>query len=90
MTYPSTPQVVVGLRTLLVALVELEQSGWAGRLPEVMPGSALWARTDQAAELAAAGLAAYAPATTPLPPWEPSHTAHQTPGVGAATSNCTP
>jgi hypothetical protein len=45
----------------MIALVELEQSGWAGCLPEVMPGSAFWARTDQAAELVAAGLAAYAP-----------------------------
>ena len=90
MTYPDSPQVVSGTRTLLVALVELEQSGWAGRLPEVMAGQPLWARTDQAAELVAAGLAAYAPAAPPLPPWEPSHTAHQTPGVGAATSNCSP
>jgi hypothetical protein len=89
MTYPDSPQ-VVGTRTLMVALVELEQSGWAGRLPEVAASQPLWVRTDQAAELVAAGLAAYAPATTPLPPWELSHTAHQTPGVGAATSNCTP
>jgi hypothetical protein len=38
MTYPDSAQVVVGTRTLLVALVELEQSSQAGRLPEVQAG----------------------------------------------------
>jgi hypothetical protein len=88
MAYPDSPQVVVGTRTLLVALVELEQSGWAGRLPEVTAGNPFWARTDQAAELVAAGLGAYAPSGTQLRP-EPPLTAHGSPGFGAATSNCT-
>ena len=33
MTYPDSPQVVVGTRTLMIALAELEQSTQAGRLP---------------------------------------------------------
>ena len=89
MTYPDSPQVAVGTRTLLVALMELEQAGWAGRLPEVQAGSPFWARTDQSAELVAGGLAAYAPSGTQLRP-EPPHTAHGTPGVAAGTSNASP
>jgi hypothetical protein len=39
MTYPAAAQVVVGTRTLMIALAaELEQSTQSGRLPEV-PGS---------------------------------------------------
>ena len=33
MTYPDSPQVAVGTRTLMIALTELEQSSQAGRLP---------------------------------------------------------
>jgi hypothetical protein len=86
MTYPDSPQVVSGNRTLLVAVVELEQSGWAGRLPEVKAGSAFWAHTDQAADLVAGGMAAYAPAGTQLraePPW----TVAEVPGLARGTSN---
>jgi hypothetical protein len=90
MTYPDSPQVVVGTRTLMIALVELEQSGWAGRLPEVKAGQPFWARTSQAAELVAAGLAAYAPAGTQLPPPEPPYTAHGIPGFARATTNSSP
>ena len=86
MANPDSPQVVVGLRSLMIALVELEQSGWAGCLPEVMPGSAFWVRTDQAAELVAAGLAAYAPSGTQLRP-EPPWTVSMTPGLARGTSN---
>ena len=35
-TRPDTPQVVTGTRTLMIALVELEQSTRAGRLPNVV------------------------------------------------------
>jgi hypothetical protein len=58
MTYPDSPQEVVGTRTLLVALTEREQSTQSGRLPEVQAGEVFWARTDQAAELVASGLRA--------------------------------
>lgn len=86
MTYPSTPQEVVGTRTLLVALTELEQSTQSGRLPEVQAGEVFWARTDQAAELVASGLAAYAPSGTQLRP-EPPWTVSMTPGLTRGTSN---
>jgi hypothetical protein len=89
MTYPDSAQVVVGTRTLLVALVELEQSSQAGRLPEVQAGEVFWACTDQAAELVAASLAAYAPSSAqnrPEAPW----TAHQVPGFARGTSNASP
>ena len=89
MTYPDSPQVVVGTRTLLIALVELEQSTQAGRLPEVQAGEVFWARTDQAAELVAAGLAACAPAGTQCRP-EPPFTVAMTPGFARATSNSSP
>jgi hypothetical protein len=49
MAYPDSPQVVVGTRTLLVALVELEQSTQAGRSSEVQAGSPFWAATRDAA-----------------------------------------
>ena len=89
MAYPDSPQVVVGTRTLLVALVELEQSSQAERLPEVQAGEVFWARTDQAAELAAAGLAAYAPSGTQLRP-EPPWTVSMTPGLARGTSTASP
>lgn len=87
MTYPDSPQVVVGQRTLMIALVELEQSAWSGRLPDVAPGSPFWSRSDRAAGLVSAGLAAYAPAGTPQPPAEPPFTVTQSPGFARGTSN---
>ena len=89
MAYPATAQVVVGTRTLMIALVELERSTQAGRLPEVLAGEAFWARTDQAAELVGAGLAAYAPSGTQLRP-EPPWTVSMTPGLARGTSNASP
>jgi hypothetical protein len=86
MTYPDSPQEVVGTRTLLVALTEREQSTQSGRLPEVQAGEVFWARTDQAAELVASGLPAYAPSGTQLRP-EPPWTVSMTPGVARGTSN---
>jgi hypothetical protein len=90
MSYPSSPQVVMGSRTLMIALAPLEQSGLSGRLPNVPPGAAVWVATSQAAGLAAASLAAYAPSGTPLPPWEPAHCVHGIPGFAAATTNSSP
>jgi len=86
MAYPDSPEVVVGARTLLIALRELEQSTRSGRLPEVLAGHPFWARSKDAARLVAAGLAAYAPAGSQLRP-EPPWTVSETSGAGAATSN---
>ena len=69
--------------------MELEQSGWAGRLPEVQAGRPFWASTDQAAELVAAGLAAYAPTGTQLRP-VPPFTVSEVPGFARGTSNASP
>ena len=89
MTCPSTPQVVVGTRTLLVAMVELKQSTQSGRLPEVAAGQPFWAVTRDAAGLVAAGLAAYAPTGTQLRP-EPPFTVNQVPGLARDSSNPSP
>lgn len=89
MTYPDSPQVTVGTRTLMIALRELEQSTRSGRLPEVATGEAFWARTDQAADLVAAGLAAHTPARTQLRP-EPPFTVSDVPGFARGTSNASP
>ena len=89
MTYPDSPQVVVGTRTLLVAMVELKQSTQSGRLPEVAAGQPFWAVTRDTAGLVAAGLAAYAPTGTQLRP-EPPFTVNQVPGLARGTSNPSP
>jgi hypothetical protein len=89
MTYPDSPQVVVGQRTLMIALRELEQSARSGRLPEVLAGQPFWARAADAAWLVAAGLAAYAPAGTQLRP-EPPYTVSEVPGFARGTSNASP
>jgi hypothetical protein len=89
MAYPDSPEVVVGTRTLLIALRELEQSTRSGRLPEVRAGHPFWARSKDAAGLVAAGLAAYAPAGTQLRP-EPPYTVSEVPGLAAGTSNASP
>jgi hypothetical protein len=85
MTSPS-PAVVVGTRTLMIALVTLEQQTRSARLPNVAPTQPFWARTDQAAGLVAAGLAAYAPSGTQLRA-EPVLTVSEVPGLAAGTSN---
>jgi hypothetical protein len=89
MTYPPSPQVVTATQVLMIALTELEQSTQAGRLPEMQAGEVFWARTDQAAELVASGLAAYAPSGTQLRP-EPPWTVSMTPGPARGTSNASP
>ncbi len=79
--------IVNGTRTLLIASQRLEQSSWAGRLPDVQAGSAFWAATTDAVGLVSGGLASYAPDNTPLPRAEPAHTVNGVEGFGAGTSN---
>jgi hypothetical protein len=55
----------------------------------VATGEAFWARTDQAADLVAAGLAAYAPVGTQLRP-EPPWCVSEMPGFARGTSNASP
>lgn len=83
MAPPAQPNVPV----LLVALTELAQSSWAGRLPDIGMGEAFWASVYDAPGLIAAGYAEVAPPDTVAPPSEPPYTAHGTPGFGAGTSN---
>ena len=85
MTSPSH-QVVVGTRTLMIALVQLEQQTRSLRLPDVAPGSPCWARTDRAAGLVQAGLPAFALTGTQLRP-EPPYKVSEVPGFAAGTSN---
>ena len=74
----------------MVALADLSQSSWAGRLPNVAVNEAFWASSRDVPGLVAAGLAELAPEGTVAPPVEPAWTAHGTPGFGAGTSNSTP
>jgi hypothetical protein len=71
----------------MIALAELSQSSWAGRLPDVAIGQPFWASSRDVPSLIAAGLAENAPPGTVAPPVEPRYTAHGTPGFGAGTSN---
>lgn len=84
MGFPLQPNVPV----LMVALTDLYQATWSGRLPNVSNGEAFWASVYEAPSLAASGLAKYAPDGTVAPPPEPEYTAHGSPGFGAGTSNC--
>jgi hypothetical protein len=70
----------------MVAVVELYQSLWSGRLPNVMPGSLFWAKPADSAQLLAAGYATIAPPGSVLAP-EPPYTANGSAGVAAGTSN---
>lgn len=72
---------------LMVALTELSQASWAGRLPNVTTGEAFWASPIDAPGLIAAGYAEIAPEGTVAPPPEPRWTVHGSPGFGAGTSN---
>lgn len=84
MGFPMPPDIPV----LMVALADLSQASWAGRLPDVTTGEAFWASSLDAPSLAADGLAENAPAGTIAPPAEPAWTAYGSPGFGAGTSNC--
>ena len=72
---------------LMIALTDLSQSTWAGRLPNVSTGDPFWASARDAVSLVAAGQAEYAPPGTVAPPAEPRFTAHGSPGFAAGTSN---
>jgi hypothetical protein len=82
MTYPDSPQVTAGTRTLMIAAVTLPMQALSGALPAVPAGSAFWYRADRAAGLVSSGQAHYAPAGTDLPPAEPPWTVKGVPGHG--------
>jgi hypothetical protein len=80
----STPYVPV----LMTALTELQQTSWAGRLPNVAPGQPFWCKPVDMQPLVDAGYArpwteGDPPAPLPEPPW----TAHGIPGIAAGTTN---
>lgn len=83
MGFPLPPNTPV----LMVALSELSQASWSGRLPNVTAGDPFWASSRDVPSLIAAGLAEVAPEGTTAPPPEPAYTAHGSPGFGAGTSN---
>lgn len=83
MTTPSSPYVPV----LLVALVELQQTGWAGRLPNVQVGGSFWCKPVDVEPLISAGYARPWVNGDPVIAPEPPYTAHGTPGIAAGTSN---
>jgi hypothetical protein len=76
--------------TLMLALTDLTQASWAGRLPNVGIGEPFWAEARIVASLIAAGQAEIAPPGTVAPPVEPPHTVHGSPGFGTGTSNSSP
>jgi hypothetical protein len=71
----------------MIALTDLSQASWSGRLPNVTTGEAFWASIRDAPSLVASGLAEYAPPDTVAPPPEPRYTVHGTAGFAAGTSN---
>lgn len=71
---------------LMVAVIELYQASWAGRLPNVAPGQLFWASGRDAVNLEANGYATVAPADSYLLP-EPPYTVHGTPGLATGVSN---
>jgi hypothetical protein len=76
------------LPVLMTALVPLQQTSWAGRLPNVAPGQPFWAKPHDVQPLASAGYArAWQQGDPPAPAPEPRFTAHGTPGVAAGTTN---
>lgn len=73
---------------LMTALVQLQQTSWAGRLPNVAPGQPFWCKPADVAALESAGYArAWQAGDPPAPPFEPPWTAHGIPGIAAGTSN---
>jgi len=71
----------------MLALTDLSQSAWSGRLPAITAGDAFWASSRQVPSLIAAGQAELAPEGTPEPPHEPAWTVRGQPGFAAGTSN---
>ena len=89
MTSPYTPN--PSAPTAMVALTELYQSLWSGRIPNVAPGQPFWARYADSPGLIAGGLARlWVPADGPMPPPEQPNTAHGVPGLGNGTANSSP
>jgi hypothetical protein len=83
MTFPVGPWLPV----LMVSVVPLSQSCWAGQLPPIPVDVPFWASSRDVPGLISAGLAAYAPSDAIAPAVEPAYTAHGTPGFAAGTSN---
>lgn len=80
------PQKVWMPPVLMMALAQLYQANWAGRLPNVAPYALLWAKYADAGPLLTAGLAIVAPPGSVLAP-EPPYSANGSAGVAAGTSN---
>lgn len=81
MTTPYVPQ-------LMVALVVLQQTAWAGRLPNVQPGRPFWCKQHDVQPLISAGYAReWVPGDPPAPAPEPPYTANGIPGIAAGTTN---
>ena len=73
---------------LMTALVQLQQTTWAGRLPNVAAGQAFWCKPGDVTPLTSAGYArAWQAGDPPAPPFEPPYTAHGIPGIAAGTTN---
>jgi len=73
----------------MIALADLSQNAWSGKLPGVANGEAFWASSRDVPSLIAAGLAEIAPPGTVAPPVEPAWCANGSPGFAAGTSNST-
>jgi len=72
----------------MVALVELQQTSWAGRLPNVAPGKPFWCKPLDSELLINAGYAReWIQGDPPMPPPEPPYTVHGSPGLAAGTTN---
>jgi hypothetical protein len=72
----------------MVALAELGQQSWAGKLPAIAANETFWASSRDSPGLISAGLARlWQPGDPPAPPAEPPLTAWGSPGFGAGTSN---
>lgn len=81
MSTPYTP-------VLMTALTPLQQTTWAGRLPNVAAGQPFWCKQIDVLPLMSAGYArAWQAGDPPAPPWEPPHTANGIPGIAAGTTN---
>jgi len=89
MTTPYTPN--PSTPTAMIALQELYQALWSGRIPNVAPGQPFWARYADSSGLIAGGLARlWVNGDPAMPPPEQPNTAHGVPGFGNGTANSSP
>jgi hypothetical protein len=90
MTTPYTPN--PSTPVAMIALQELYQALWSGRIPNVAPGQPFWARYADSSGLIAGGLARlWVSGSDPaMPPPEQPNTAHGIPGFGNGTANSSP